>query len=236
MTRQQQTIEELFTAVKIGLRGNRSTTLYAPDLLVGYYNRALDEIWPVLVQLGAGIVEVVGEILTDGLARDHVLPDDFQAFALGGVLPRSPLTATADYSHGRALDQCGLFDSSMTGAPTTTRTPSKFAVFISDGVQYLRFDSIPPAGEYYDYLYYQVPPRAAVATIGTTYTPWLGICDPLIQRTLEEFCREGLEFVTSKREAWRARAEADLALLLGLRKLADRKVTPSIWAGDGVRR
>jgi hypothetical protein len=172
-----------------------------------------------------------GTIITDGLAQDYELPSDFRAFVLRNFLPRSPLTGTADYSWGKPFDQVGLFDKRIVGGPTAKATPRAFCVFSSGLSQYVRFSSIPPAGEHYDFRYYPEYQRVAVANIGNTYTPWLGLLDQLLARILEEFCREGLEFITQKRDLWRAKTEGDVLMLLGLRHLNENPAEPSLWKG-----
>lgn len=226
-----QLVSTLFTTVRTNLRANKSATVYEPALMVAFYNRALEEIWPVLAQLGAGILVSSGNLVGDGVAQDFVLPADFRAFV--GVYPRVPLTATSNYTRGTPLPQTSELDSAIAVTPTTAGTPTCFALVIAAGVQYLRFSTIPASGYRYDYAYYPAIVPVAESTISETYTPWLGLCDALIARTLEEWCREGLEFTTAKRSLWRARAEADLALLLGLRHLPPRKSTPSMWSSRG---
>ena len=91
-----------------------------------------------------------------------------------------------------------------------------------------------PLGAIINYRSYDVPRDIAEGNIGTTYTPWLGLLDPLLSRILEEFCREGLEFVTTKRDMWRARAEGDIVALLGIRHLDEVDSPPSMWKGFPV--
>jgi hypothetical protein len=222
-------VSAIFEEVRSNLRSPGATGLYSPTLMVGYYNRILPEIWSLLVQLGAELIHSYGTLETDGAGQDYELPADFQAFKPDGFLPRAPITATADYRHGRPLPQAALLDPTMVGSPTTQGTPTAFAIFVAGDSQYLRFNTIPQAGLFYDFIFYPTVPAVSVDSISSTFTPWLGLCDGVIKRLLEELCREGLEYLTGKRELWTARAQADLAMLQGLRRLEERKAVPSIW-------
>ena len=224
-----QLVSTLFTEVRTALRTKRSATVYETDLMVVLYNRALGEIWSILVRLGAPVVFGYNHLVGDGAAQDFELPTDFRAFVDNGLTPRVPITATSDYARGRALTQVTFSDARIRVAPSGTGSPLYFALFVNSGLQYVRFSAIPPAGHYYDYAYLPVISKVAEGTISSTYTPWLGLCDELLARTLEEWCLQGLEFSISKHQLWRARAEADLAETLGLRGLHPRKTTPSCW-------
>jgi hypothetical protein len=223
-------VNDLFDEVREALRDPNKNN-YPDKIMVGYYNRAVSECWHLMTQIGAEIVMNTGTIVADGVARDYELPSDFRAFVPGMVLPRSPVTATSNYSWGTAMTQVGLLSTSIRGNPTTVATPTAFSVFWSGNSQYIRFNQIPPAGENYDFQYYPEYQRVSVSTIGVTYTPWLGLLDMLLARILEEFCREGLEFITTKRDMWRAKIEGDVVSLLGLRHLNEIQTTPSLWRG-----
>ena len=223
-------ISALFDEVRIVLR-DENENMYKDPMMVGYYNRAVYECWSLMNQIGGEIAMTDNTITTDGLAQSYVLPYNFSTFVPHSVLPRSPRTATADYTHSRYLDQISSNDLTMTGSPTITASPRRFAITLDGTSQFIKFDTLPPAGEYYDYRFYQTPQHITVGDIDGMSTPWYGMLDPLLARILEQLCREGLEFITSKRDLWRAKAENDIVELLGLRHLTDVNLTPSLWRG-----
>lgn len=225
-------VRDIFTNVRLALN-DENANLYKDPKMVNFYNRAIQEIWSLLIAFGAEVITNAGTIVSDGGGTDFQLPTDFRAFVPDSLMPRSPITATADYSHVQPLGHVGIHDSVMKCAPTATATPRFFAIFKSGQSQYIRFAAKPASGERFDFLYYPEVQPVTVSTViaGTATTPWLGLCDPLIARILEEFCREGLEFVTTKREQWRARAAADLVQLITLRHVFEHRHNPSALRG-----
>jgi hypothetical protein len=221
-------ISDLFTEVRSVLRDDNANS-YPDALMTNYYNRAITECWSLMVALGADVVMTHATITADGSAQDYLLPADYRALVIDKVQPRSPATATTNYTWSRPLQHVWLRDSPIVAFSSTVSTPNAFCTYTSSMDQYLRFSSIPPAGEKYDYSYYPLPASVTTGTIVSTFTPWLGLLDTLLSRILEEFCREGLEFVTTKRDQWRAKAEADIIALLGLRYLSEQVVNPSMF-------
>lgn len=221
---------DLFTTVRSVLRDDNANS-YTSDLMTNYYNRAVSECWNLMVRLGADVVQGHGSIVTTGTDQDYMLPSDFRAFVVDKFVPRSPRIPAASgiYTWGKPLKQVSLRDPRMSVSSTTPASPNYFALYISGNYQNIHFSSLPPAGEVYDYSYYPEPQKVRVENIGSTATPWLGLLDMLLARILEEFCREGLEFITTKRDVWRARAEQDIVELLGLRFLSEIETTPSMW-------
>lgn len=206
--------------------------LYGDALLVAYYNRIQEEIAAILRQHGAEIAMSSGTITGDGSAQSYVLPTDFLAFVPSTFLPRSPITATSNYSHGAPLLHVDPMDRRFMTTPTAASSPTMFCLTTSGTSQYVKFNTIPTSGHLYDYHYWPTITKVAVgASLDTTSTPWLGLLDQLFSRSLEEYCREGKEFTTEHRALWRARAEADCVSLLGLRHLKVQQPNPSLWRG-----
>lgn len=226
-----RTIATFFEELRTLLR-DQAGNAYRPELMRVVYNRAVEEINGLLMRLGSPIATNVASVLGDGVSQDFLLPADFQAFEINQVRPRSPLTATTNFTHGTPLTH----DNQLGAVPTlTTRVgnPSRYKLVSgSSGQQYIRFDCKPTAGIYIDGLYYMTAPRCGNLTAAsTTMMPWHGLLDQLIGRTMELYLREGLEFTLEARELWRQRATDEVVTLLGMRKLQDRSTRPSTYRG-----
>lgn len=203
--------------------------LYDNTLLLPLYNRAISEINSLLVMLQADVAITTGNITGDGVNYSFALPANFLAPVPGQFKPRSPETATNNYTWGRALEHYDRMGTQLTALPTTVAAPSRFHIISDTTAQYAVFDSIPPSGYIYDLLYFTVPTAVTATTLSTAVVPWLGFLDNLVSRSLEEFAREGKEFTSDKRALWRARAEADISMILGLRHLQTQERIPSLF-------
>lgn len=226
-------VSSLLDEVSLSLR-DADKNLYPLPLLNGYYNRAISECYQLMSQIGAEIITDYGTITADPATttRDQFLPYNFLAFVPGRFFPHSPITEATNFSLGRPLKQVGLFDPLMQGNGLIVQTPTAFALIQPVGdQQMLRFNSCPAAGELFEFQYYTKMPLMDVNMMQQTYTPWYGLLDQLLVRIIEEFCREGLEFISMKREQWRVKTEADIVMLLGLRHLVEDEVGFSMWKG-----
>jgi hypothetical protein len=223
-------VDLLFTSIKHLLLDSNGNEL-SPELLAGHYNDTIDEILPVLMVLGAPVAMTRTTITGDGTSQTFALPSDFRAPALGRMLPRSPRDAAADYTYGTALEQVDEVSPRIKQASTEVRDPGIFCLYVAGAEQRVRFDAIPPTGYLFDFGYYPTPTPLAVGAEDSTVTPWLGLLDPLIKATIQLKARAGQEFVGEARELWRQRAMADAVTLLGLRKLDDRRLAPSLFKG-----
>jgi hypothetical protein len=222
-------INDMFKEVRSVLRDDNKNN-YPDALMTNYYNRAIYECWSLMIRIGADVLQGGATIVTDGTNQTYTLPTGFQAFVIDSFLKR---VVTGDgYRWGKPLKQVGNRDGNIITSSTATQSPLYFFLGFADWqTQAVTFSTLPPTGEIYDYKYYTLPPKTSYLNIETTYTPYMGFIDPLVMRILEQFCREGLEFITTKRDQWRAKAEADIIELLGLRHLEDVNYTPSMWQG-----
>jgi hypothetical protein len=207
---------------------------YKPDLMAVYLNRAINDVGELLVQLGADLGFGRLSIIGDGASQNYALPADFRAFVPGQLRPRSPEKAVTNYRSGAGLDHVDQLD--VPEQPLSVGGPTQFCL-ASDGVtQYVKFSSIPAAGAIFDALYLPVYQRFTVNDFAGERMPFMGLLDSLICRTVELYAREGLEFTVDAREVWRARSEAEVSRLLGLRHLQTNTMVPSLWRKGGARR
>jgi len=223
-------IATLFDRVRVVLN-DPNANLYKDDRQVLHYNRIIAEVQATLMRLGANLAMTPIVFEGDGLTQSFDLPAGFLAFVPKQVRQRAPAAATTNFSHGTAVQHVDHQVSTMPTSATAVAMPIRFVLDVAGSSQSVRFDTILPAGSFVDALAYVQIPEAEVATIGDTDTPWLGLLDQLLLRSLEQYCREGLEFTTEARAVWRSRTEADVQALLGLRHLQTQEKNPSLWKG-----
>jgi hypothetical protein len=222
-------IEAVLNQIWIDLR-DPNHNAYTADVMRGAFNRAAQEVADVLVNIGAEVAQRSLTIVGDGVHQDYALPGDFRAFVPETVQPRIPRTALTNFERGRFLRHMGPHAIKVT--PTGTADPTAFCLVTTEEGQFIRFERVLPAGTFIDARYLPLPPfYGPEVDLGKTRMPWLGLLDPLLQRTTELYLREGLEFTVEARALWRARAEAEAIGLLGLRHRQVRVSNPSIWSG-----
>lgn len=223
-----QLINNLFNTLRAMFQDS-GAEVYKNTLLVPLYNRVVEEINSVLMQLSAEIAMDRITVIGDGVNSTFELPANFLAFVPTQVRHRSPATATSNYTMGAALRQLDQFDTNMKQVVTDVAAPKGFVLVVAGDTQYIKFNSIPVENEIIDGLYFYQPTKATESNVASEYTPWAGLLDNLIMRMLEHYVREGLEFTNEARAMWVARTTADVAMLLGLRHLQTNTINPSSW-------
>jgi len=247
------TAQALFNAVRVDL-DDQEENHFTDAVLVVPYNRLHRAINKELIQIGAEVAMGQQTISTDGTNYVFPLPTDFLALVENSFRPRSPIDATSDFTFGDPMPQVSPHDPRMQRNPTTTKTPSFFAMETGSGASstgdtyngtartiynygrpdssaYLVFNCFPPASQYYDYRYYQTTTDVTSTSISNTVMPFGNLLDDVFHASLAIWCRDHREFTSQSEQSWMTGAVDGAIMVLGLRHLHEREMTPSTWQG-----
>jgi hypothetical protein len=224
------TVGELFDNVRKELNDDEANH-FEDALLLVPFNRLRHRIAMLLTRIGSDLNREGHLITGNGTSTDWTLPDDFGAFLMDGVLFRNPYTATSKYTLEPVIPQIEPMDSRIVWQQTLVAVPNAFCIYPSGQDMLMHFDTILPSGYYVQTYYWKKSTDVTISTVNSTTMPFHGHFDTSFHHALAQWCYQHLEANAPEQNAWLQAAVQDAVMLMGLRQLHHRELSPSIWEG-----